>query len=103
MTRQLTAFAMTFTLFLMLALRASAQTATCLPEQDMTAALASRFEEHPLATALTGQGVLLSVYVGATGSWTITLTRPGGSACIVAAGDDFSLLHRDGRVPGQPT
>ena len=87
----------------MLAMRASAQAATCLPAADLEAALARHYQERPLAQALTDRGVLLTVYVAAGGSWTITATQAGGPSCIVAAGQDFNLLHRDGRVPAVPT
>ena len=103
MHRQFTALLLTFSLFLMLALQASAQTPTCMPEQDLREALARHFDEHPLSTALTAEGLVLQIYVGASGSWTMATTRPGGPSCIVAAGHDFSLLHRDGLVPSRPT
>ena len=102
MPRQITALFVTTSLLLMLAMRVSAQTSPCLAEADMRAALARQFKEYPLATALTDQGVVLQVYVGARGSWTMTMAKPGGLSCIVASGHDFNLLHRDGLVPARP-
>ena len=103
MPRHVTAFLMTLSLFMMLAMRVSAATPTCMPSGDLTAALARHYDEHPLATALAATGALIQIYVSATGTWTLTVARPDGVACIGAAGHDFNLLHRDGLVPAQPT
>lgn len=103
MTRQLTAFLMTLSLFIMLALRVQAAPSLCMPAADLTAALTRQFGEYPLATALIGPGILMQVHVSATGTWTMTLIRPDGVACIGAAGRDFNLLHGDGLTPAKPT
>ena len=103
MSRQITAFLMTLSLFMMLAMRVSAAQPICMKAADLTAALAQRYDEHPLATALGTSASLIQIHVSATGTWTLTLIRPDGIACIAAAGHDFNLLHRDGLVPAQPT
>ena len=77
--------------------------AGCGAPQTIAEALARGYREAPLATALLPDGRLMTLFVSATGSWTITAQRPDGSSCIVAAGEDFSLLHRDGLVPDGQT
>ena len=94
---------MTLSLFIMLAMRVSAAAPTCMKAADLTAALARQFDEHPLATALGATGHLVQIHVSAAGTWTLTVARPDGIACIAAAGHDFSLLHRDGLVPSKET
>jgi hypothetical protein len=103
MRRHMTHLLLTFSLFMMLAPRVFAQGAVCLSSADMPAALARIYKEHPLATALTAQNLLIDIYVSAKGTWTMTITQPGGPACIIASGHDFSLMHRDGLVPATPT
>ena len=77
--------------------------AACLPHDQMLDTLAARFQERPLAMALTSGQTVLELFTARTGTWTITITKPGGGTCIVAAGSDFSLLHHDGLVPDQDT
>jgi hypothetical protein len=103
MRRHMTQLLLTFSLFLMLAPRVFAQGAVCLPSADMPVALARTYKEYPLATALTPQNLLIDIYVSAKGTWTMTITQPGGPACIIASGQDFSLIHRDGLTPATPT
>ncbi|WP_386684070.1 hypothetical protein [Loktanella sp. R86503] len=92
-----------FSLITMLAPRVFAQNAACLSSHDMPAALARTYDEHLLATALTQYDMLIALYVSAKGTWTMTVSRPDGPACIIASGHDFNLAHRDGLVPATPT
>ena len=60
----------------------------CLPHQSMAELLGERFGEHRIAMAMQSGGAVVEVYVNpSTGSWTITLTQPGGPSCAVAAGE----------------
>lgn len=90
-------------LFLLASQGRAAGTGACLPHDDMRDALAQRYHEQPLAMALTSGDTVLELFTARTGTWTITVTRPGGPTCIIAAGSAFSLLHRDGLVPDQAT
>ena len=103
MPRLITTFLMTLSLFMMLAMRVSASQPVCMKAAELTAALARHHAEYPLATALGPTGYLVHIHVSAEGTWTLTVARPDGIACIAAAGHDFNLLHRDGLVPAQPT
>jgi hypothetical protein len=57
----------------------------------MPAALARAYQERPLATALTPQKLLINICVSAVGTWTMTLSKPDETACIVASRHDFRL------------
>lgn len=41
-----------------------------------------------------GDGTVLEVWVGRSGSWTITETHPNGRACIVAFGTDWVFVEQ---------
>lgn len=74
--------------------------ATCGPRDTMVMALASKFGEARKTVALDGRKNMVETFANdATGTWTVTLTRPNGTACIVAAGKNFEMV--DEAVPNQ--
>jgi hypothetical protein len=91
MRRHMTHLLLTFSLFMLLAPREFVQGAMCLPQAYMPAALARAYQERPLATALTPQKLLIDICVSAVGTWTMTLSKPDETACIVASRHDFRL------------
>lgn len=59
---------------------------TCTDHATMVERLAAGYGEARTAMGLAG-GAVLEVFVSAeTGTWTITVTQPGGPTCMVAAG-----------------
>lgn len=73
------------------ALDASAQGRNCGPHEAVVAHLAERFSETRQAIALAANNQVMELYAAESGSWTLLVTRPGGPACIVAAGQNFEL------------
>ena len=73
---------------------AFAQQSRCTDHATFTTRLATQFGESRQAIALTSANRVLEVFASTeTGSWTITLTDPGGPTCMVAAGQGFELTN----------
>ena len=49
--------------------------------------LADKFNERPVSMGLANNGAILEVFSSTKGSWTILITQPSGTSCLVAAGD----------------
>ncbi len=72
---------------------AEAQRPVCMARPDLLEHLAERYGEVPVAFGITNSGGLVEVlatYDGAT--WTIIVTSPQGTACIVAAGEGWRRM-----------
>ena len=73
------------------ALPAAAQSA-CGKREEIVKIIMNKYKEVPRALAIAGQSNLLEVYASEKGSWTILITQPQGSTCIVAAGQSWEEL-----------
>ncbi|PYE84754.1 hypothetical protein [Pseudoroseicyclus aestuarii] len=75
---------------------ATAETARqgrCSDHQEMTSRLAERYGESRHAVALAQDNAVIEIFAAdETGTWTITMTRPGGQTCMIAAGVAFEEL-----------
>ena len=47
------------------------------------------FQEHRHASGVAANGNLAEIFVAATGTWTIVVSRPGGPSCVVATGEGW--------------
>ncbi len=71
---------------------AAAQSA-CTTRSAVAAQLAGDFAEAPVAAGLVSSGAVIEVFTSDDGStWTIVLTRPEGTSCLVAAGEAWVTL-----------
>jgi hypothetical protein len=70
-----------------LLLTPDAEAAQCGPRDMVTASLNRQFHESRQAIGLSGQAVLIELYVSTSGSWTMTGTNPHGITCVIAAGE----------------
>ncbi|MGR3484493.1 MAG: hypothetical protein ACU0BF_04055 [Paracoccaceae bacterium] len=62
----------------------------CAPHAAVMAHLAERYGEARRSLGLTANAQILEVYANdETGSWTITVTRPGGPTCLIASGQHW--------------
>lgn len=60
---------------------------TCLPLPVVIERLADGYGESPAVRADLADGGMVTIWANAeTGSWTLTVTRPDGSTCILGAG-----------------
>ncbi len=72
----------------------------CARREAVIAALADRYGETPQALGLGQNGFVMELHAAPSGSWTITITRPDGITCLLAAGDNFQPLTPP--PPGDP-
>lgn len=80
-------------------LPAAAQSA-CGKRDEIVRMITNKYKEVPRALAIAGQSNLLEVYASEGGSWTILITQPHGSACIVAAGQSWEEFPAQKRMTG---
>lgn len=67
--------------------------ARCADHATIVAQLAERYDERLQSIGLGRDNSVLEVYASdATGSWSITVTKPGGPTCLVAAGQSFQMV-----------
>ncbi len=70
-----------------------AQSAKCVPTDDVVALLRDQFGETAGAMGLSQNGFVTQM-VGnpVTGTWSAVMHRPDGVSCIVAAGTGFVII-----------
>ncbi len=72
---------------------AAAQQNVCLEHDKLTKTLDSRYSEKPVAAGLDSAGKLLEIFASADGAtWTMIMTSPEGTSCVIAAGEQW-LSH----------
>ncbi|WP_297772985.1 hypothetical protein [uncultured Roseovarius sp.] len=77
----------------LLASGAQAQSRNCAPREVVLDRLATAYGETRHSMGLGAQGVVIEVFASqSSGSWTITVTRPGGLTCLIASGQAFEAL-----------
>ena len=58
--------------------------------------LARKYQETPVAIGVTASGGMVEVLTtGDGGTWTIILSNPNGTSCLVAAGEGWRALQFD--------
>jgi hypothetical protein len=65
----------------------AAEAAQCGPRDLVTGSLNQQFQESRQAIGLSGQAMIVELFVSASGSWTMTGTNPRGVTCVIAAGE----------------
>ena len=75
-------------------LSAGAATAqTCSDHETMVRHLAEGWGESRQSIALDAGNSMVELFASPeTGTWTMTLTQPGGQTCMVASGHSFEML-----------
>lgn len=72
---------------------AHAQEPICAERDSVVDRLAAEFGETRQAIGLASASQVVEVFASdETGSWTITVTRPDGMTCLVAAGQHYEEL-----------
>lgn len=72
---------------------AAAQTARCAPHAAVVERLAAGYGESRQSIGMGSDNTVVEVFASIeTGTWTITVTRPGGPTCLVASGEAFQIL-----------
>lgn len=72
----------------------------CMPRERMVALLDSRYDEAPVALGLASGGRLVELFsTGDGATWSLLLTAPDGTSCLMAEGQGWSMLA--GPLAGQ--
>jgi cation diffusion facilitator CzcD-associated flavoprotein CzcO len=71
----------------------AAQSANCAPHAVVLEQLADRYGESRQTIAIGANNSVVETWANPdSGSWTITITAPGGPTCLVASGHAFELV-----------
>ncbi len=74
---------------------AAAEPVACQPHSEALAHFARNYKELPKAAGLTDAGNLIEVLSTSNGStWSIIITTPNGTSCLVAAGESWQELRQ---------
>lgn len=73
----------------------------CAPFHQVEAKLAAEFMETRIAQGVTSSGqAMLVIFASPNGeTWTAVMVRPGGLACMAAAGMDWQIRSDPAPVP----
>ena len=78
----------------------STGTPMCAPRADIVAQLEKKYGETRRGAGLQNRGAVTEVFASTeTGTWTIIVTRPDGTACAVAAGEAWLEEASEGATP----
>ncbi|RMH67756.1 MAG: hypothetical protein D6685_03105 [Bacteroidetes bacterium] len=74
----------------------AAQVATCDQRQTVLGLLAQKYHEAPVASGITSTGGLIEVLATDDGeTWTIIVSSPDGTSCLIAAGEGWRAIKFD--------
>ncbi|MGH6931508.1 MAG: hypothetical protein ACREEE_03635 [Dongiaceae bacterium] len=80
---------------LALPLSAHAGEMACSKRTDVVGQLGTKYQEAPSAVGLANNGGLIEVLTSGDGStWTIILSMPNGTSCLLAAGESWQNVKR---------
>ena len=66
---------------------------SCAPREDAVAYLADEYGESRQGIGLSSDGTVMEMFSSTeTGTWTITVTRPDGTTCMIASGVGYEGL-----------
>jgi hypothetical protein len=70
---------------------ASAQS-QCGPRQELVKNLGEKYKESPVGRGLTQPGQVLELFASQSGSWTMVVTTPNGTSCLIASGENWDMM-----------
>ena len=70
----------------------AADAARCVPRAEALSALTERYGETRRGIGLDSRGTVVEVFAAEAGGWTILVTRPDGTSCMVASGTGYEDL-----------
>ncbi len=81
--------------------QAQAAGAPCGEHAVVVAGLAATYGETRRSLGIAANGGMLELFASdATGTWTITVTMPGGATCLVASGQAYQAVSDAAPKPG---
>ena len=76
-----------------------AQAQQCDQRNKVLGHLAQKYKEAPIAIGVTSSGGIVEVLTTGHGeTWTIILSNPNGTSCLIAAGEGWRAIKFDGRA-----
>jgi phage/plasmid primase-like uncharacterized protein len=73
----------------------------CAERNSILSSLSRQYSEAPTGMGISNNGVLLELLTAHDGkTWTLLLTRPDGTSCVLAAGEGWQSLPQI--AGGQP-
>ena len=82
---------------------AMAQNRNCHTHEAVVTRLAERYGETRQSIGLAANNAVVEVFASLdTGTWTITVTTPGGPTCLVASGHEFQAIAEALPSSGSP-
>ena len=73
-------------------IQSSHSTTVCSSRTTFLEELGAQHREHPIAMGLAANGSVLEVLASQEGTWTILITSPNGTSCVIAVGDSWEAL-----------
>lgn len=70
----------------------------CSERERIVDYLGSRFGETLQGAGRQSPDTVMELYVSETGSWTVIITRPDGTSCPLAVGEDWRQLKGEERL-----
>lgn len=74
----------------------------CAPHAFVVDRLAQEYGESRQIIGLGSDNSVLEIFAAEGGSWTVTVTRPGGPTCMVAAGQAYQYVDEPLPPLGEP-
>ena len=97
-------FALSFGLAAMLAAADIAHSAPqCDSREAVIALLTDRYHETRRAIGIAGEAAVMELFAAeTTGTWSITVTLPDGTMCLMASGSNYETVTEDLPAKGAP-
>jgi hypothetical protein len=70
----------------------------CFPRQHAINQLDSEYNEKVIAMGLASSGGVLEVLVSPTGSWSIIVTQPNGTSCLMISGEHWGKVKTGDKI-----
>lgn len=83
-----TAATIIFIIFVAFITSAQAQT-VCGDRSKFVTKLKSAYDERPVSLGLASNGSMIEIFTSESGTFSIVITQPGGTSCLVAAGNSW--------------
>ena len=75
--------------------------APCGSHAEISGKLADRFAEATIGIGLTSRGNVVEIFTSSDGkTWSIVMTRPDGTSCLMASGSAWEAIELDSSPQG---
>ncbi len=74
---------------------------TCGDRSKMIGFLARDYQEARTGLGLASNGAVVELYTAKTGTWTMLITRPGGSTCVIGSGENWEIQSTPKKLAGE--